>query len=68
MKPKMKIITTLFAVVGLLIISACDEAPKSKIENPLAGHVEALEKAKDVERQMLEAAEKQRKAIDDMSN
>ena len=38
--------------ISIFFISACDSKPaKSKIENPLAGHVQALEKAKDVERQ-----------------
>jgi len=37
------------------LISSCDgEPPKSKIENPLAGHAEALEKAKNVEKQLLD--------------
>ena len=40
---------------------------QTKIKNPLAWHADALEKAKDVERQLLEAAEKQSKAIDQIS-
>ena len=65
----MKILTTLFLLSGLILTLGCDKQspPKSKIENPLAGHTKALEKAKDVERQLNEAAEKQRKAIDSMS-
>jgi hypothetical protein len=55
-------------LTSLLAINACDNKPQqSKIKNPLADQVEALDKAKDVERQLLEASEKQRKAIDNMS-
>ena len=65
----MKIFTTLFFLLGLMVINGCDSQspPKSKIKNPLEGHAKALEKAKDVERQLQDAAEKQRKAIDSMS-
>ncbi|MEE9326730.1 MAG: hypothetical protein V3U71_05490 [Cocleimonas sp.] len=68
MKPITNVFSIVLSITSLLIITGCDDAPKSKIKNPLAGHVEALEKAKDVERQLLEAADKQRKAIDQMSN
>ena len=64
----MKITTTICILIGLLAISACDEAPKPKIANPLAGQAEALQKAKEAERQLLDAAEKQRKTIDDLTN
>jgi hypothetical protein len=64
----MKFVTALIIFTSLLVISACDNKPQqSKIKNPLADQVEALDKAKDVERQLLEASEKQRKAIDNMS-
>ena len=64
----MKFIAALIIFAGFFVISACDNKPQqSKIKNPLADQVEALEKAKDVERQLLEASEKQRKAIDEMS-
>lgn len=63
----MKIINLLFILAGFFAISACDDKPKSKIENPFSGQVKALEKAKDVELQLQEAAEKQRKSIDEMS-
>ena len=65
----MKFFTILFLLFGLILTQGCDNQspPKSKIENPLAGHAKALEKAKDLERQLKEAAEKQRKAIDSMS-
>lgn len=46
-------------------ILACDsKPPKSKIENPLAGQVEALEKAKNVEQQLLDAQLRAKEAID----
>ncbi len=64
----MKLVVALILFTGLLIINACGDTPQeTKIKNPLAGHAEALEKAKDVERQLLEAAEKQSKAIDQIS-
>lgn len=54
--------------LGLILITGCDsKPPKSKIENPLSGQVDALKKAKDVEGLLLDAAEKQRKSIDDMT-
>ena len=60
--------TKLFILVMMLSISACDSKPaKSKIENPLAGHVKALEKAKDVERQLLEAQQRTQDAVDKAS-
>ena len=64
----MKIITTIFILTISIVISACDEAPKPKIVNPLSDQVEALEKAKEVERQLLDAAEKQRRTIDGLTN
>ena len=65
----MKRLVTLFFLIGIIFTQGCDNKspPKSKIENPLAGHAKALEKAKDLERQLHDAAEKQRKAIDSMS-
>ena len=55
-------------VTSLVTISGCDsEPPKSKVKNPLAGQVEALKKAKEVEGILKDAAEKQRKSIDDMT-
>ena len=65
----MKLFTSFTFLCGLILIQGCDSKspPKSKIENPLAGQAKALEKAKDLERQLNEAAAKQRKAIDSMS-
>lgn len=55
----MQIRSKFFFVTIVCLISACDNEPaKSKIKNPLAGHVEALEKAKNVEKQLLERNEK----------
>jgi len=54
-------------LAAVLILSACDTTPKTETENPLAGQAKALEKAKDLERQILEEAEQKRKAIDEMT-
>lgn len=55
----------IFSLSGFSI-SACDSQPaKSKIENPLAGHAKALEKAKDVEKQLLDAHKKTQEAINE---
>jgi len=57
--------TKFFVLIIMLTISACDSKPaKSKIENPLARHAKTLEKAKDVEKQLLEAQQKTQEAID----
>ena len=65
----MKLFTFLFLLCGLFLTQGCDSQspPKSNIENPLEGHSKALEKAKDLQRQLDEAAENQRKAIESMS-
>ena len=48
-----------------LLISACDiKSEMGKIENPIAGHVKALEQPKDLEKQLLEAEQKTREAIE----
>ncbi len=64
----MKAISLLIILAGILSLTACDDAKKqiqkAKIENPLKGHMEALKKAKDLERQLLESEEKRRKMID----
>ena len=53
----------------VFIISSCDNKPaKSKIENPLAGQVKALEKAKDVEKKLLEAQQKTLEALEKATN
>jgi len=58
----MKILSVLLVLAGTLLISACDgETQKPKIKNPLAGHVKALEKAKDVERQLQESLDRRMK-------
>jgi len=54
--------------ISIFFISACDsKPPKSKIENPLAGHVDALEKAKNVEKQLLDAQQRAQDTIDKAS-
>jgi len=58
----MKALSILLVLAGTLFISACDGEPqKPKIKNPLAGHAKALEKAKDVERQLQESLDKRMK-------
>ncbi len=58
----------IFTISGFSI-SACDSKPaKSNIENPLAGHAKALEKAKDVERQLLESEQRTRDAINKVTD
>jgi len=57
--------TKFFLLMIMLSISACDSKPaKSKIENPLAGHAKALEKAKDVGKQLLDSQQRAQEAID----
>ena len=56
--------------ISVFSVSACDskstnnKSEASKIENSLAGHVEALEKAKNIEKQLLEAQQKTKDAIE----
>jgi len=64
----MKQILLLVFVASMLLLSACDgTSPKSKIANPLAGHVDALNKAKELEKSLQDSLDKQQKAIDQMS-
>ena len=60
----MKPLLIIWLLLGLLTLTACQESQKPKIENPMKGYTKALEKAKQVEGILLEAAEKRRKAID----
>lgn len=69
------ILRTLFLFIGMVVLGACDKAPEkeakvvpeTKIDNPLSAQLKALEKAKYLERQMLEAAEEKRKTIDELT-
>lgn len=64
---QMKALSILLVLAGTLLISACDGEPqKPKIKNPLAGHVEALEKAKAVEKQLHDSLKKKMDAVDSM--
>lgn len=57
--------TKFFILAIMFSISACDsKSAKSKIENPLAEQIEALEKAKNVEKQLLEAQKRTQEAIE----
>ena len=65
----------LVLLITVLILGACSETvePVSEqasgvqpnTEKPLSAYQESLKKAKEVEKQLLEAAEKKKKAIDD---
>ncbi len=61
----MKTLNILLVLAGTLVLTACDGEPqKPKIKNPLAGHVEALEKAKALEKQMQDALKKKMEGVD----
>jgi hypothetical protein len=62
----MKAFSILLILAGSLTFTACDSNQAPKIKNPFAGHAEALQKAKDLERQIQEATEKKMKQIDGM--
>ena len=60
----MKALGILLILAGSLTLTACGETQKPKIENPLAGHVDALQKAKDLERQIQDATDKRMKQLE----
>ena len=60
----MKALSILLILAGSLTLIACDETQKSKIQNPFAGHADALQKAKDLEHQIQEATDKKMKQLD----
>ena len=63
-------ILSLFLILAIapLTLTACDKkTQQSKIENPFAGQVEALQKAKDLERQIQEATDKKMKQLDSLN-
>ena len=60
----MKTLSILTILAGALFITACDNAQKPKIKNPLAGHVKALKKAKEVENLIQEATKNRLKQVD----
>ena len=65
---QIKTLISILISCSFIVLTGCDsEPPKSKIKNPLSGQVDALKKAKEVEGILLDAAEKQRKSIEDMS-
>ena len=63
----MKTLVVFLALAGSLMLTACGETQKPKLENPFAGHVDALKKAKDVERQLQDAVDKRMKQIDGLN-
>jgi len=56
-------------LVCLLILGACDNKQRreQQVVNPLAAQQDALNKAKAIEGQLMDAANKQRKAIEDLT-
>lgn len=63
----MKALSILLILAGSLTLTACGETQKPKIENPFAGHVDALQKAKDLERQIQDATNKRMKQLDGLN-
>ncbi|HIP81779.1 MAG TPA: hypothetical protein EYH16_05145 [Leucothrix mucor] len=68
---KLSLITNTL-LLATIALTGCggEEAPKAKVagtNNVLSHQIEALNKAKDLEKQLNESAEKQRKAIEDMT-
>ncbi len=65
------------ALISLLVLTSCSEAPEQEVKEPAAapkttkqdhilkGYQDNLQKAKDMEKEVLKAAERQKKAIDD---
>jgi hypothetical protein len=63
----MKALSLLLILVGSsFTLTACDSNQAPKIENPFAGHVDALQKAKDLERQIQEATDKKMKQLNSL--
>ena len=63
----MKVFSVFFIlVVSSSMLTACDGKQQSKIENPFAGHAEALQKAKDLERQIQEATDKKMRQLNSL--
>jgi len=66
----MKLINNIFPfLVCLLILGACDskQSQEKHVVNPLAAQQEALQKAKAIEGQLMDAANKQRQAIEELT-
>jgi hypothetical protein len=65
----------IIALILVLALTACSDAPEQEVEvdvkphtmskdNVFKGYKDNLQKAKDMEKEVLKAAEKQKKAID----
>ena len=63
----MKIVTMLMVLSGLLMTTACDDNQKPKINNPFAGHADALQKAKDLKRQVEGMTDKKVQQVNDLN-
>lgn len=61
---------SLLPAIGLFLLCGCSERTpggedqEAGSDNPASGYVEAVDKARDVEDQVLEAAEKQKRQIE----
>ena len=63
----MKVLIIVGAVLGMLTLTSCDKAQESKIENPMTGYTKAIDAAKAIEGQLLQADQNRRKAIEEMT-
>ncbi len=55
-------------IITMTTLTACEpEAPKQNTKNVFSHQIDALDKAKELEKQLIESADKQRKAIEDMT-
>jgi len=64
-------------IVFILVLTSCSEAPEQEVEKPvvapkttkqdnvLKGYQDNIQRAKDMEKEVLKAAERQKKSIDD---
>ena len=63
----MKALSILLILAGSLTLTACGETQIPKIENPFARHADALQKAKDLERQIQETTDERTKQLDTLN-
>jgi len=70
-KEQMKTKTWIALFIGLILIGCGDsehKKAKKKVANPLKAQVEAIKKAKNVEKTILDASKKQRQALKKMED
>jgi hypothetical protein len=63
----MKTLSIFIILTGSLLLTACDETQVPKIKNPFAGHVDALQKAKDLKLQIEDATDKKMKQLNGLN-